>query len=481
MKKRPKPGEEETKSGLTRRQFLTTMGAGAAAVAVSGKQKAHAADEPQVVSADEKTRITFTLNGRRRRVMVEPRWSLLFVLRERLGMTGTKVGCERGECGACTVLINDVPRYACMTLAVEAEGAKITTIEGLMKGEELGSTQQAFAEEDAFQCGYCTPGADHGNGKGSCAQHPTLVRRDTCSHGRQPLPLRHLHAHRQGRETRRGPEAKNGRCVMAEERKETYYVEGIPIPETPQPGTQPKPWEKTNIIGKRMARVDAYDRVSGSAQFPSDVILPEMLYGAILRSPHPHARVKRIDTSEAEKADGVHAVLSGTSPEANIYWPYSREMRMKLFDPLCRYEGEPVAAVAAETPYQASDALRQIKVEYEILPFVVDERKALDQGAPLVHAGIASLPSRCTNGATCRRALQKQTLCLKRHTGPSARSTPLWRRTDALPSGTATVSPSGSRRRASTRSRRAWQRCSAFRFPRCASSATTWVAALAAS
>ena len=173
---------------------------------------------------------------------------------------------------------------------------------------------------------------------------------------------------------------------MAEERKDTYYAEGVPLPETPQPGAQPKPWQKTNIIGKRVARVDAYERVSGSAEFPSDVVLPDMLYGAILRSPHPHARVKRIDTSGAEKADGVHAVLSDASPEANIYWPYSREIRMKLFDPLCRYEGEPVAAVAADTPHQAHDALRLIKVEYEILPFVVDERKALDQGAPSVHA-----------------------------------------------------------------------------------------------
>ena len=159
MKRKMASDEEKTKQGLTRRQFLTTMGAGAAAVAVSGKEKARAAEEaPQVVSAHDMTRVTFTLNGRRRRVMVETRWSLLFVLRERLGMTATKVGCERGECGACTVLINDVPRYACMTLAIEAEGAKVTTLEGLMKGEELGPVQQAFAEEDAFQCGYCTPG-----------------------------------------------------------------------------------------------------------------------------------------------------------------------------------------------------------------------------------------------------------------------------------------------------------------------------------
>jgi xanthine dehydrogenase YagT iron-sulfur-binding subunit len=79
-------------------------------------------------------------------------------LRERLGLTGTKVGCDRGECGACTVLIDDVPRYACLTLAIEAEGHQITTLEGIMQGEEPGPVQQAFIEQDAFQCGYCTPG-----------------------------------------------------------------------------------------------------------------------------------------------------------------------------------------------------------------------------------------------------------------------------------------------------------------------------------
>jgi xanthine dehydrogenase YagT iron-sulfur-binding subunit len=90
--------------------------------------------------------------------MVEPRWTLLNVLRDRLGLTGAKTGCERGECGACTVLIDGLARYSCMTLALEAAGAQITTVEGLLRGEELGPVQQAFVEEDAFQCGYCTPG-----------------------------------------------------------------------------------------------------------------------------------------------------------------------------------------------------------------------------------------------------------------------------------------------------------------------------------
>jgi len=80
------------------------------------------------------------------------------VLREVLGLTGTKIGCERGECGACTVLIDGKARYSCMTLAVEADGREITTVEGLLEGEKPGPVQQAFMEEDAFQCGFCTPG-----------------------------------------------------------------------------------------------------------------------------------------------------------------------------------------------------------------------------------------------------------------------------------------------------------------------------------
>ena len=144
--------------GLTRRGFLTTIGAGAVTLAVSDKLHATPAAEAEMIERGEMTKVTLDINGRKYRLVVEPRWSLLYVLRESLGLTGTKVGCERGECGSCTVLIDDVPRYSCMTLAVEAEGAKITTLEGLMKGEELGPVQQAFVEHDAFQCGYCAPG-----------------------------------------------------------------------------------------------------------------------------------------------------------------------------------------------------------------------------------------------------------------------------------------------------------------------------------
>ena len=151
-----KKNDERDRKGLTRRGFLQLVGAGAAVSAATRELDAKPA--AGVIEPAEMARIRLLINGRRHRLLVEPRWSLLFVLREKLGLTGTKVGCERGECGACTVLIDGQTHYACLTLAIEAEGKEITTLEWLMKGEELGLVQKAFLEHDAFQCGYCTPG-----------------------------------------------------------------------------------------------------------------------------------------------------------------------------------------------------------------------------------------------------------------------------------------------------------------------------------
>jgi xanthine dehydrogenase YagR molybdenum-binding subunit len=173
-----------------------------------------------------------------------------------------------------------------------------------------------------------------------------------------------------------------------EQEKELYYVEGLPIPKTPRPGENPAPWKGTRIIGTAVPRVDAYERVSGSAVYPSDVSLPNMLYAAILRCPHPHARVKKIDTHKAKSMPGVHAVISAQTPAADIPWTYSSSgitINSKLFDPHCRFEGETVAAAAAQTPYLAWDAVRAIDAAYEVLPAVADERAALEQGAAAVH------------------------------------------------------------------------------------------------
>ena len=151
-----KDENSHSRPGITRRGFLQLMGAGAIASTTTRGLGAESATG--VIGPAEMTKIKLLVNGPSHGLMVEPRWSLLFILRERLGLTGTKVGCERGECGACTILIDNEPRYACMTLAVEAMGKEIITLEGLMRGEELGPVQQAFLEHDAFQCGYCTPG-----------------------------------------------------------------------------------------------------------------------------------------------------------------------------------------------------------------------------------------------------------------------------------------------------------------------------------
>ena len=142
--------------GLRRRGFLSSIGAGVVGATVTGK--ATSAPRSDVAEPEAPVKVTLAINGEKHRVAVEPRWTLLHVLREHAGITGTKVGCERGECGACTVLIDGVARYACMILAIEAAGHEITTIEGLMQGEQIGPVQQAFAQEDAMQCGYCTPG-----------------------------------------------------------------------------------------------------------------------------------------------------------------------------------------------------------------------------------------------------------------------------------------------------------------------------------
>ncbi len=142
--------------GLSRRGFLSSVSAGAV-VAASLKNTPEAPAQ-EIDATGSASTINLFVNGSVRKVMVEPRWTLAYVLREVLGLTGTKIGCERGECGACTILIDGKPRYSCMTLAVEAEGHAITTVEGLLADDKPGPVQQAFIEEDAFQCGFCTPG-----------------------------------------------------------------------------------------------------------------------------------------------------------------------------------------------------------------------------------------------------------------------------------------------------------------------------------
>lgn len=144
----------------SRRDFLKTTSI-LTAIAVAPATVAKAAEYnlgEKISTAFETTPVNLTVNGAKKQLNLEPRATLLDVLREQLDLTGTKKGCDYGQCGACTVHVNGQRVLSCLSLAVMHEGEEITTIEGLAKGEELHPMQQAFIKHDGFQCGYCTPG-----------------------------------------------------------------------------------------------------------------------------------------------------------------------------------------------------------------------------------------------------------------------------------------------------------------------------------
>ena len=153
--------DSELKSDLTRRDFLEGTGA---ALVVAGVPKLGTSEIPSETALDQelaavpKTAIRVTVNGTRHRMEVEDRWTLNELLRDHIGLTGSKIGCNRGECGACTVLLDGEPVYSCSTLAVWADGREIVTVEGLERDGDVSVLQQAFMDHNAPQCGFCTPG-----------------------------------------------------------------------------------------------------------------------------------------------------------------------------------------------------------------------------------------------------------------------------------------------------------------------------------
>jgi len=150
--------EDSKPKNISRRKFLERVGTGVIGGAVL----------PGVLTAEEKKKpspphqgkvlLSLIVNGKTVGVVVEPRTTLAQVLRDHLNLTGAKVTCNQGECGACTVLLNGKAVYSCHMLALDASGKEVTTIEGLLNGEQLHPLQEAFIEQDGFQCGYCTPG-----------------------------------------------------------------------------------------------------------------------------------------------------------------------------------------------------------------------------------------------------------------------------------------------------------------------------------
>ena len=277
--------------------------------------------------------IPIRVNGTERSLDAEPRRTLLDALRHDLGFTGPKKGCDTGNCGACTVQLDGRAVYSCLVLAADCAGREVTTIEGLAN-EKLHPLQQAFIEADAFQCGYCTPGQ---------------IMSLKALFERTPQPS--------DEEIEHALSGNLCRCGAYQ-----HIVEAARMVRD----------------GKRKGhshqlRREGPEKVTGKAVYSSDVRLPGQLYAKILRSPHPHAKVLRIDTSRAEALPGVRAVISAMNGP-DIGWHDDT----RLLDTTVRYVGDEVAAVAADSEEIAQDAMRLIEVEYLPLAFDVVHGKAGD-------------------------------------------------------------------------------------------------------
>ncbi|PYU27498.1 MAG: hypothetical protein DMG32_06620 [Acidobacteria bacterium] len=162
------------KRDISRRQFLEGSGAVLVAATAAPKLRAQLSTQPETGGAAAgvpSTAIRIVVNGAEHRLEVEDRWTLAELLRDHLGLTGTKIGCDRGECGACTVLLDGKPIYSCSNLAVWADGREIRTVEGLAHGDQLDPLQRAFVAHDGPQCGFCTSGQLM-SAKGLLARNP---------------------------------------------------------------------------------------------------------------------------------------------------------------------------------------------------------------------------------------------------------------------------------------------------------------------
>lgn len=306
------------------------------------------------------------VNGQEVEVEIGPGEMLSDVLRERLGLTGTKIGCNEAECGACTVLLDGAPVLSCVLPAQKAAGRRVATIEGLGSEDRLHPLQEAFILHGAVQCGFCIPGQIM-TALALLAENPDPTEaeirqglKDTlCRCGGYPEIIRSVQAAARSLQT--------GQAIRRPE-----------VPES----------SKHSVIGRALPRLDAAAKVTGAAKFTDDLHFPGMLHGRALRAGQPHARLLAIDLHKARRLPGVRAVLTADDipGERNhglvVYdWP----ALVGIGEIVC-YVGDAVALVAADTRDIATRALELIEAEYEPLPVLSDPVAALEAGAPRVHA-----------------------------------------------------------------------------------------------
>jgi len=366
------------------------------------------------------------INGVIKSLDVAANESLLASLRQ-AGYYSVKHGCETGECGACTVLIDGVPRPSCVTFAAQVGGCTLTTVESLGNARKLHPLQEAFIDTGAIQCGFCTPGmvlsayallkgnptpteeevrdAISGNlcrCTGYVKPVQAVLRAAAVMRGETvaPISLPSSGENFQPWDPGRSPleHAEHG-AANPDEGGSSSRGAGHDI--SPQSEDSPAGGVATltgtrvstdlSIVGKAERKVDAVKLVTGKPAFVDDIELRDMLYGRLLTSPHAHAVIRDIDASKARALPGVHAVLTYKDVPRIPYttagqsWPEPGPHDQYSLDYIVRFVGDRVAAVAAETAEIAEQALRLIKVDYEVLPAVLDPRKAMNPDAPRIH------------------------------------------------------------------------------------------------
>lgn len=298
--------------------------------------------------------LSLRVNQRTYRLEAAAGESLLDVLRDRLGLRGAKKGCGAGQCGACTVIKDGLAVNACLILAADCEGAEITTIEGLAPGPgTLHPLQEAFIQHGAVQCGFCTPG---------------MLMAAKSLLDRNPSPTRD--------EIKEALSGNLCRC--------TGYQKIVDAVEAAARGTQAPIRAAAGPIGGDLARSDAMEHVTGRSVFGADVVRPAMVVGKVLRSAHAHARILRIDTTEAERLPGVLAVVTGRDTAPGYFGVDIKDRRVFATNKV-RYQGDAIAAVAATDEATAGHALDLIRVQYEPLEALLDARQAMAPGAPIIH------------------------------------------------------------------------------------------------
>ncbi|MFQ5607832.1 MAG: molybdopterin-dependent oxidoreductase, partial [Candidatus Zixiibacteriota bacterium] len=293
--------------------------------------------------------IRLNINGQDYGIAVDNCETLLDTLRERLLLTGSKRGCDTGDCCACTVQLDGKPVNSCLLLSVEAAGSEITTIEGIES-----PVLERFARLGAFQCGYCAPGAVV-----SASALTETIERPT---------------------DEEIVEAMSGHLCRC-----TGYTRILKALKDEPDNTHHEP--DYDVIGQPVVRKDIRDKLTGKARYTADFHFPGMVYGALVCSPHPHARLISIDSSEALKQHGVLLALTAEDVPSVKYGVTPARYDETIFpEDVVRHQGEPVAAVFALNRRLAEMAADLVRVEYETLGPVVDPVSAMKDGAAQLHA-----------------------------------------------------------------------------------------------